>query len=106
MQTFNFLQEYILENDRVRLCPLHHNDIGSLVHFSENEPELWKYSLQPANGLENLKTYIEYAIKGRKEETAYPFIVIDKRTLQVAGSTRFYDFQKKHNTVQLGYTWY
>lgn len=106
MQTFNFLQEHILENDAVQLKPLHHQDIDKLLHFSEDEPELWKYSLQPANGLENLKSYLDFALNGRKEETAYPFIVFCKRTQQIAGSTRFYDFQKHHNTVQLGYTWY
>ncbi len=106
MQTFNFLQEHILENDTVRLNPLHHHDIDKLLHFSEQQPELWKYSLQPADGLENLKVYIAFALRGRKEETAYPFVVFDKRTQQIAGSTRFYDFQKNHNTVQLGYTWY
>jgi len=106
MQTFNFLQEHILENDTVRLNPLHHHDIDKLLHFSEQQPELWKYSLQPADGLENLKVYIDFALRGIKEETAYPFIVFDKRTQQIAGSTRFYDFQKNHNTVQLGYTWY
>lgn len=106
MQTFNFLQEYILENDAVRLNPLHHSDIDRLLHFSEQQPELWRYSLQPANSPENLKVYVEMALQGRKDETAYPFIVFDKRTQQIAGSTRFYDFQKNHNTVQLGYTWY
>lgn len=106
MQTFNFLQEHILENDAVRLNPLHNQDIDKLLYYSEKQPELWKYSLQPANGLENLKTYIDFALKGRKEETSYPFIVFDKRTQQIAGSTRFYDFQKNHNTAQLGYTWY
>lgn len=106
MQTFNFLQEHILENDTVRLNPLHHQDIDKILHFSEQQPELWKYSLQPADGLENLKVYIDFALRGRKEETAYPFVVFDKRTQQIAGSTRFYDFQKNHNTVQLGYTWY
>ena len=106
MQTLNFLQELILENDIVRLNPLHHHDIDNLLRFSEQQPELWKYSLQPADGFENLKGYIDFALRGRKEETAYPFIVFDKRTQQIAGSTRFYDFQKNHNTVQLGYTWY
>ncbi|MAB56431.1 MAG: GNAT family N-acetyltransferase, partial [Aequorivita sp.] len=80
MQTFNFLQEYILENDRVRLRPLHHKDLDLLLPFSEQEPEIWNYSLQPANGLENLKTYIDAAIFGRTQETAYPFLVFDKRT--------------------------
>jgi len=106
MQTLNFLQELILENDIVRLNPLRYQDIDNLLHFSEQQPELWKYSLQPANGYENLKTYIDFALSGRKEETSYPFIVFDKRSQKIAGSTRFYDFQKNHNTVQLGYTWY
>ncbi len=106
MKTFNFLQEHILENDRVRLNPLHHHDLEKILHFSENEPDLWKYSLQPADGLENLKSYIDHALTGRKEETSYPFLVFDKRTQQIAGSTRFYDYQKSHNTIQLGYTWY
>ncbi len=106
MQAFNFLQEYILENEMVRLIPLHHSDFEKLLPFAVNEPELWTYSLQPAAGPENLKTYIDCAIRGRKEETAYAFLVFDKRKNQVAGSTRFYDFQKNHNTVQVGYTWY
>lgn len=106
MQSFNFLQEYILENDRVRLSPLHLKDFELLLPFSEAQPEIWTYSLQPANGLENLKSYMHAALKGRKEQTAYPFIVFDKRTRQFAGSTRFYDYQEHHRTVQLGYTWY
>lgn len=106
MQTFNFLQEYILENERVRLNPMHQVDIDKLQVFSEEQPEIWKYSLQPANGLENLKTYMETALVSKKEEKSYPFIVFDKRSQQIAGSTRFYDFQKDQKTVQIGYTWY
>ncbi|WP_026451912.1 GNAT family N-acetyltransferase [Aequorivita capsosiphonis] len=106
MQSFNFQEEYILENDRVRLRPLEMQDFETLQDFALNQPEIWKYSQQPASGLENLKMYIDFALEVRKAETAYPFIVFDKRSQKVAGSTRFYDFQKKHNTVQLGYTWY
>ena len=106
MQTFNFLQEYILENERVRLQPMHQIDIDKLQVFSVEQPEIWKYSLQPANGLENLKSYMETALLSKKEEKSYPFIVFDKRSQQIAGSTRFYDFQKNQKTVQIGYTWY
>lgn len=106
MQNFNFQQELVLENDRVQLRPLMPDDVDRLQHFALDQPELWEYSLQPANGLENLKVYVDFALESRKNETAYPFIVFDKRRQQIAGSTRFYDFQKKHNTIQLGYTWY
>lgn len=103
---FHFSKDYVLENDVVKLRPLLKEDLDCLADFSINEPELWKYSLVPANGLKNLKLYIEDALKSKENKTAYPFIVIDKKTNEYAGSTRFYDIQKHHNTLQLGFTWY
>ncbi|MBP6517014.1 MAG: GNAT family N-acetyltransferase [Chitinophagales bacterium] len=103
---FDCQQQYSLENEVVLLRPLGENDYEYLVTFSINEPELWFYSLVPADSEANLKTYIHSALNGRKESKEYPFIVFDKRTGKYAGSTRFYDIQLQHKTLQLGYTWY
>ena len=103
---FNFEAAYIIENDRVLIRPLVKEDISHLLPFSLNEPELWTYSLVPAHGEENLKKYMELALAKREQHDSYPFIVYDKKTQQYAGSTRFYDIQIQHNTVQLGYTWF
>jgi RimJ/RimL family protein N-acetyltransferase len=104
--TLDFTSQIELENDRVLLRPLVQNDFDVLLDFSLNEPELWTHSLIPANGAENLKTYIELALDDKKNKRAFPFLVLDKTTKKVAGSTRFYDYQAYHNTVQLGFTWY
>ncbi len=101
-----FENELILENDSVLLRPLKKEDITLLKEFSLNEPELWKYSLTPADGLENLKNYIDLALQEKELKTSYPFIVLDKRSNKIAGSTRFYDYRKSHSTIQIGYTWY
>ncbi|MGK0127098.1 MAG: RimJ/RimL family protein N-acetyltransferase [Candidatus Azotimanducaceae bacterium] len=106
MAKLNFNQDYILENDVVQLRPLTNDDFDILSQFSLQEPELWTYSLVPAGGLENLRTYMDLAIKDKEARKSYPFIVYDKRTGKYAGSTRFYDYQEQHNTVQLGFTWY
>jgi RimJ/RimL family protein N-acetyltransferase len=106
MAKLNFNQDYILENDLVQLRPLTNDDFDILSQFSLQEPELWTYSLVPAGGLENLRTYMDLAIKDKEARKSYPFIVYDKRTGKYAGSTRFYDYQEQHNTVQLGFTWY
>lgn len=103
---FNFTETYTLENERVLLRPLTSKDFEHLLPFSLNEPELWIYSLTPGNGKENLKSYMNMAVDKRKKEDSYSFIVFDKKTQKYAGSTRFYDIQKVHNTLQLGYTWY
>ena len=106
MHTFDFQKEYILENERVIIRPLQSDDFEELEYFSLQQPEIWKYSQQPASGIENLKNYIAFALHGRNEGKVYPFIIFDKHFNRYAGSTRFYDFQKNHATVQLGYTWY
>lgn len=105
MENFSFDKDYILENERVLLRPLSIKDIEHLTYFSMNEPELWKYSMQQANGLENLKKYIVTALENKQNKTEYPFIIFDKQTQQYAGSTRFYDIQLQHQMLQLGYTW-
>lgn len=101
-----FESEIILENEVALLRPLSFADLSVLTPFSENEPELWTYSLQPGDGQENLRRYVGQALKDRALARSYPFLVIDKRNGEVAGSTRFYDYQPHHNTVQLGFTWY
>lgn len=102
----DFSENYRLENERVLLRPLTLQDIEHLLAFSIQEPELWEYSLVSGSGKENLKRYIQIALSKKAEKDSYPFIVFDKKTNQYAGSTRFYDIQQQHNTLQLGYTWY
>lgn len=102
----DFNEEYILENEVVRLSPLQESDYDRLVHFSINETDLWHYSLIQANSPENLKNYIHKALEERAARKSYAFIVFDKRTNQYAGSTRFYDIQIENASLQLGYTWH
>lgn len=103
---FAFDENYILEDDYVKLSPLQNDDLKNLVSFSLNESGLWKYSLQSAAGEMNMTKYIETALKNKDEKKEYPFIVFDKKKNKYAGSTRFYDIQLEQKTLQLGFTWY
>lgn len=102
----DFSAKYVLENEYVRLRPLEVEDWLHLLPYSLNEPDLWKYSLVPVAGEENLRNYVIGAVKSRAEQKEYPFIVYDKRAQAYAGCTRFYDIQPSFRTLQLGYTWY
>ena len=103
---FEFSQNYVLEDERVVLEPLNGNNSTHLLHFSINEPNIWKYSLVQVAGEDNFKKYIADAGLSREQKLAYPFIVYDKKLGQYAGSTRFYDIQLNNQSLQLGYTWY
>ena len=101
-----FEEDIFLENDRALLRPLKFSDSEFLEKFSLEQPDLWKFSLVSAAGIENLKQYIDLAISGKMLHKEYPFIVFDKQSNGYAGSTRFYDIQLVNSSLQLGYTWY
>ena len=103
---FDFNENYILESDRVKLEPLNANHFSSLLNYSLNEPEIWKFSSIPAIGAANFKNYLQIALENRDKQTEYAFAVFDKKLEQYAGSTRFYGIQLQNRTLQLGYTWY
>ena len=106
MINFDSSEQYILENEVVKLIPMTENDHSHLLPFVLQEPELWKYSLFSAAGKDDLTNYIEKALAARHVGTEYPFTIFDKRTKEYAGSTRFYDIQVNNKSLQLGYTWY
>ncbi|HSC52333.1 MAG TPA: GNAT family protein [Phnomibacter sp.] len=96
----------VLEDDRVQLRPLTPNDYELLLPFALQEPTLWDYSPWPIAGAGPFKEYIETACKGMQLGESLAFVVFDKKTNAIAGSTRFYDIQHKAQSVQIGYTWY
>ena len=101
-----FNNTLVLENDRVLMRPLEQKDINLLLPFSINEPTLWTYSLLSASGEKNMRRYLNVAFQKKETGDSFPFIVFDKVIGEYAGTTRFYDIQPQHNTLQLGYTWY
>jgi RimJ/RimL family protein N-acetyltransferase len=103
---FNFKENYILENETVRLRPLEASDFDLLLEYSVNEPDIWSFNSNGANGAENLKKYIANAIKQREDGREYPFIVFDKVSGKYVGSTRFYFIFMEAKTIEIGYTWY
>ena len=99
-------ESLLLENNRVMLRRLTTADETNLLSFGMNEPELWRYSLLKASGKGGMHTYIQQAVKDWESGSSFPFIVYDKKMMQYAGSTRYYDIQPEHKSLQIGYTWY
>lgn len=101
---FDFEKDYVLENDRVRLAPLVHDDIRRLNIIAQ-EDNLWTYFLGSSNGKDNFEAYVKDALSYREHKKAYAFSIFDKQTDNYVGSTRFFDFGISLNTVRLGYSW-
>lgn len=103
MSTFDFVQDYSLENEVAILSPLNKKNIKELVGISE-EAEIWTFFLEKGHGEEQLNNYCHKALANRVVEKEYPFIIYDKRKNKYAGMTRLYDFNRELQGIKVGHT--
>ncbi|OUJ76222.1 GNAT family N-acetyltransferase [Hymenobacter crusticola] len=94
-----------LENSRVRLRPLEATDFEALKAIAF-EPEVWRFMTtpMPRNSVE-LATYLTYALKERAIGKRYPFVIIDRMTNQIVGSTSYMSITPEEKRVEIGATW-
>ncbi len=105
MLKLDFTLDHILEDEFVRLSPL------SLAHCDALEavaadPAIWTYFMEADRAQGRLRSYVEKALEKREDQKEYPFVVFDKSTQQVAGSTRIYDLIDACSSAKIGHTWY
>ncbi len=94
-----------LEGEKVRLKPLTEEYFDELIGLSHEEI-IWTY--MPVNGTDNekLRAALNEALLKRDKGEQYPFVVINKDTGKVMGSTRYLHINAEHRNLEIGYTWY
>lgn len=90
-----------LENENVKLVPLNPNDFEELFSVA-SDPKIWE---QHPNKDRYQREVFEKFFQGAMESKG-AFKIMDKSSNEVAGSTRFYDYNQDDNTILIGYTFY
>lgn len=91
----------ILENDLVLLRPLQEDDFEDLYQVA-SDPLIWEqHPNKNRFQREVFQTFFNGALESRGA-----FLIIDKKSEKVIGSTRFYDLDKSNTSVLIGYTFY
>lgn len=91
----------ILENDNVKLVPLDPTDFEQLFAVA-SDPKIWE---QHPNKDRYKREVFENFFQGAMESGG-AFKIIEKNTGEMAGSTRFYDYNADDNSIFIGYTFY
>ena len=97
----NFSIQPILENDDVKLVPLQENDFEQLFSVA-SDPLVWE---QHPNKDRYKRDVFERFFEGAIESGG-AFKIIEKNTGEIAGSTRFYNYNAADNSIFIGYTFY
>ena len=98
------MEQPVLENKRVLLRPMQLSDTDALQEVAL-EPSLWEVGLGRISSREELERYMQTAFAEQKQGLCMPYVVIDKGTGKVAGSTRFMSIAEAHKRAEIGATW-
>ncbi|MFL1453407.1 GNAT family N-acetyltransferase [Marinobacter sp. GN3S48] len=105
MDENRWLRDVVLESETVKLAPLHRNHADALVEAA-SDGQLWSLWFTGVPGRDTIHSYIEKALSEKDAGRALPFVVIEKVSNKIIGSTRFCNADSQNNRVEIGYTWY
>jgi len=95
----------VLDGRRVRMEPLSLGMHWEGLLAIGTDPDLWKWTLNVCETPEQLRAYLETALKEQSEGRSLPFATRDLVSGEVAGCTRFGNIDRKNRRVEIGWTW-
>ncbi len=93
-----------LEGKAVRLEPLSRSHLDALCEVGL-DPELWRWTLDIIHNRSEMASYLEEALAGQIAGTVQPFVIVEKTSGKIVGSTRYGNVEPKHRRVEIGWTW-
>lgn len=100
-----WLDEIELVGDLVKLVPLRKEHRADLL-LAASDGELWKLWYTTVPSEKTIDNYIDNVLGELSKDKALPFVVIDKKSNKIIGSTRFCNVTPEHRRLEIGYTWY
>ena len=87
-----------LENSRVLLLPFESERRSELKRIIFDH-DIWRYMGIKIETESDFECYVHETLESKKQGVCYPFIIVDKQTKEVAGSTRFGNINQKNGKM-------
>jgi RimJ/RimL family protein N-acetyltransferase len=98
------VDELIGERAELRALKVEH--VAKLFEAAKY-PEIWEYMpmMRPITELAEMARIAKDAIAQRRLGLEWPFVIVDRATGKIVGSTRYLDIVRTHKAVEIGWTW-
>jgi N-acetyltransferase len=98
-------REIKLEGPTVKLVPMEIGQLDELWNAGQLQ-EIWEFTSSKIRSKDDMRAAIKAAADEREDGTQYPFVVVDKETGKIIGSSRYLVISEVHKTLEIGWTWY
>lgn len=99
------LNPITLEGRMVRLEPMSLDHLDGLTAMGL-APELWRWIPFAVTSRDEMRGYIETALAEQRAGQSLPFAVMDAKTGEAIGSTRYGNISEPNRRLEIGWTWY
>jgi RimJ/RimL family protein N-acetyltransferase len=93
-----------LTGEHAQLVPLEHAHAEALFRVSR-DPRIWQYMPVNVESMEDMRDWVAGSLNDRQRGVSMPFVIVDRRSEQVVGSTRYLDYDERNRAVEIGFTW-
>lgn len=100
-----WLNPITLEGELVKLIPMEASHKSGLLTAAA-DGKLWELWYTSVPSPKTIDTYVNTVLDEQKAGLALPFVVLDKKTDMIIGSTRYLNCDAKNRRVEIGATWY
>jgi RimJ/RimL family protein N-acetyltransferase len=98
------IEQVVLKGSTVELHPLQAEHAAQLVQAAQ-DGELWNMKVTVIPGPDTADAYVGKALDGRTAGTVMPFVIVQRETGQIVGSTRFWKIDRSNRKLEIGHTW-
>jgi RimJ/RimL family protein N-acetyltransferase len=98
------IEPVALEGRFARLEPLLASHHAALCEVGL-DPDLWEWVPYRVLTVDEMRAYIDDALKAQAAGSALPFATIERATGRVVGSTRYMNIDRSNRRVEIGATW-
>ncbi|MBB6611166.1 GNAT family N-acetyltransferase [Pontibacter sp. Tf4] len=100
----NFEQDLHLQTENVLLRPLQPQDLEQLQIIA-TDPDIWRYMTLRVESEQDLQHWATTAFTDRTKQQRYTFVIVDKATGRLAGSTAYGNISIVDKRLEIGWTW-
>jgi len=101
----SFVEPVVLAGEHATLEPMAREHAGALAEAAR-DGELWRLWYTSVPAPDAVAAYIDTALAMREEKGAMPFVVRERATGAIVGSTRYFNVDAAHRRLEIGHTWY
>lgn len=98
------LEPVVLQGRHARLVPMTPGHVPQLWEAAR-DPEIWRWTASQVHSEDDVRRYVDEALRWHAAGTALPFVTTEAATGRVIGSTRLANADHTHRRVEIGWTW-